>query len=394
MESIVLREIVKEYTPGVPAVDRLDLEIESGEFVVLVGPSGCGKSTLLRLIAGLEQPTSGSVEIAGRDVTGISARERDIAMVFQNYALYPHMTVRANMGYGLKVRGMRKQEVAARVEEVARMLGLEQLLDRRPATLSGGQRQRVAMGRAIARRPQVYLMDEPLSNLDAKLRVSMRAELDRLHQRLGVTTVYVTHDQVEAMTLGQRAAVLRAGVLQQFDTPQTLYARPVNAFVAAFIGSPAMNFAIGALDGGELAFAGFRVPLPEGLRPPVRDQERVLVGLRPDALQDPRFAPADAVRVEVEVAVREELGHETLLFLPVACEAGDAAAIRAVTFEPDQGATSLTPDGRSLFCARVGAGFPAPVGSTATLALSPASLTYFDLSDGSRMESRGTTQVH
>ncbi|HST42174.1 MAG TPA: ATP-binding cassette domain-containing protein, partial [Conexibacter sp.] len=229
MASIELENVVKRYDGGGTAVDALDLRVEDGEFFVLVGPSGCGKSTLLRLLAGLEQPSSGAIRMGGIDVTGLEPRQRDIAMVFQNYAIYPHMSVRRNVGYGLRVRGTPKREIAERVQEVAHLLALEPLLDRKPATLSGGQLQRVAMGRAIARRPQVYLMDEPLSNLDAKLRVSMRAELERLHRELGVTTVYVTHDQVEAMTLGQRAAVLRAGELQQVATPQELYARPANA---------------------------------------------------------------------------------------------------------------------------------------------------------------------
>src|SRR5713101_7197729 len=223
MGEILLDKVAKTFSGGVRAVDEISLAIADGEFLVLVGPSGCGKTTLLRLIAGLEQATDGRIEIGGRDVTDAAPRHRDIAMVFQNYALYPHMSVRKNLGYGLKVRKVPGNEVDTRVSEVARMLGLEQLLDRRPAALSGGQRQRVAMGRAIVREPAAYLMDEPLSNLDAKLRVGMRAELARLHDRLGITTVYVTHDQVEAMTLGQRVAVMRNGFVQQADTPQTIY---------------------------------------------------------------------------------------------------------------------------------------------------------------------------
>ena len=235
--------------------------------MVLVGPSGCGKSTLLRMIAGLEEATAGTIWIGGRDVTDLPPRERDVAMVFQSYALYPHMTVRQNLGYGLKVRKTSKDEISKRVERVARLLRLEELLDRRPAALSGGQRQRVAMGRAIVREPLAFLMDEPLSNLDAKLRVSMRAELSSLHARLGATTVYVTHDQVEAMTLGQRVAVMRDGKIQQVDTPQTLYRDPVNLFVAAFIGSPAMNLVEAQLDGDAVEFGGHRIPLQPGHRP-------------------------------------------------------------------------------------------------------------------------------
>src|SRR5436305_5760125 len=239
--GIVLEGVSKVFAGGVVAVDDVSLEIQGGEFLVLVGPSGCGKSTLLRMIAGLEEVTDGTISIGGRDVTDLPPRDHDVAMVFQSYALYPHMTVRQNLGYGLKVRKTAKPEIARRVQELAEMLGLEELLERRPAALSGGQRQRVAMGRAIVREPKAFLMDEPLSNLDAKLRVGMRAQLARLHDRLGVTTVYVTHDQVEAMTLGQRVAVLRDGWLQQVDAPQNLYRNPTNLLVAAFIGSPSMN---------------------------------------------------------------------------------------------------------------------------------------------------------
>ena len=249
MTDIRLERVTKIFSGDVAAVDDVTLEIRDGEFVVLVGPSGCGKSTLLRMIAGLEDVTDGTVSIGGRDVTELAPRHRDIAMVFQNYALYPHMTVRQNLGYGLKVRRTSKQEVSTRVAEVAKMLGLDELLDRRPAHLSGGQRQRVAMGRAIVREPQAFLMDEPLSNLDAKLRVGMRASLSQLHARLGVTTVYVTHDQVEAMTLGHRVAVMRHGKILQVDAPQTLYREPRDLFVAAFIGSPAMNLVEARVEG-------------------------------------------------------------------------------------------------------------------------------------------------
>src|SRR5688500_16840019 len=245
--------------------------------MVLVGPSGCGKSTLLRLIAGLEEATAGTISIEGRDVTDRAPRDRDVAMVFQSYALYPHMTVRQNLGYGLKVRRTTKPEIKERVERVAQMLRLEELLDRRPAALSGGQRQRVAMGRAIVREPLAFLMDEPLSNLDAKLRVGMRAELASLHARLGATTVYVTHDQVEAMTLGQRVAVMRDGRIQQVDTPQALYRNPVNLFVAAFIGSPAMNLVGARLDGSHVEFGSYRIPL--GAHRPALPDGPVVLGI-------------------------------------------------------------------------------------------------------------------
>jgi multiple sugar transport system ATP-binding protein len=242
MAQIILDQVEKAYPGGVKAVDELSLDIADGEFMVLVGPSGCGKSTALRSIAGLEEITAGTITIGDRVVNDLPPKDRDIAMVFQNYALYPHMTVEQNLAFGLQLRKTPKEEIRRRVTEAAKMLGLEPYLRRKPAALSGGQRQRVAMGRAIVREPQAFLMDEPLSNLDAKLRVSMRASLNQLHDRLGVTTVYVTHDQVEAMTLGNRVAVLRDGRLQQVDTPQALFEAPVNLFVAGFIGSPAMNF--------------------------------------------------------------------------------------------------------------------------------------------------------
>ncbi len=280
MAGVQLQGVTKLFDGGVRAVDAVELDIADGEFMVLVGPSGCGKSTLLRLIAGLEEVSSGTIRLGGQDVTNVLERDRDIAMVFQNYALYPHMTVRRNLGFALRLRRVPAAERDRRVEEVARILGLEQLMDRKPAALSGGQRQRVAMGRAMVREPAAFLMDEPLSNLDAKLRVAMRAELARLHERLGVTTIYVTHDQVEAMTLGQRVAVLRDGLLQQCGPPEELYDHPVNLFVAAFIGSPAMNLVAGEVRAGAVSFAGHALPLPE--RSPLAGQERrLIVGLRP-----------------------------------------------------------------------------------------------------------------
>src|SRR5690348_13533827 len=283
MAQITLEHVGKAFA-GTVAVDDVSLEIADGEFLVLVGPSGCGKSTLLRLIAGLEEPTSGTISIGGKDVTGLAPRDRDIAMVFQTYALYPHMTVRQNLGYGLKTRKTPKAEIAPAVDDVARMLGLSALLDRRPAQLSGGQRQRVAMGRAIVRKPKAFLMDEPLSNLDAKLRVGMRASLSQLHRQLGTTTVYVTHDQVEAMTLGQRVAVMRDGRIVQADVPQRLYQEPNDLFVAAFIGSPAMNLVDARIDGDAAAFGQFRVPLESA--PAV---DRVILGIRPESFEDAAF---------------------------------------------------------------------------------------------------------
>jgi len=302
VSGIRLDAVTKIYANGVKAVDRVSLDIRLGEFVVLVGPSGCGKSTLLRMIAGLEDVTVGDIYIGEMDVTDRPPQERDIAMVFQNYALYPHMTVRDNLAYGLKLRKMPKSEWRSRVDEVASVLGLSELLGRKPAALSGGHRQRCAIARAIVRNPEAFLMDEPLANLDAKLRVSMRAELAKLHERLGVTTVYVTHDQVEAMTLGQRVAVLRDGVLQQVDTPQALFHAPVNLFVAAFIGSPSMNLVEAEIVGDVVRFAGFDLALAAGSSM-VGANRSVILGIRPtdfahdDAAPDLRETAGRRLRV-------------------------------------------------------------------------------------------------
>src|SRR5919197_1948608 len=284
MPAIRLEGLTKTYKHGPRAVDDVSLEIRDGEFMVLVGPSGCGKSTLMKMISGIEDVSDGRIFIGERDVTHLDPRKRDTAMVFQSYALYPHLTVRGNLGFGLKLRSTPKDQIARRVQEVAEILGLEELLERKPGELSGGQRQRVAMGRAIAREPAAFLMDEPLSNLDAKLRVSMRAQLSRLHERLGVTTVYVTHDQVEAMTLGTRVAFMRGGVLQQCDTPQRLFEQPANLFVAAFIGSPAMNLVEAFIEGGEARFGQWRVALPSSS--PLRAAAgAALLGIRPHDLR-------------------------------------------------------------------------------------------------------------
>ncbi|MGH3389687.1 MAG: ABC transporter ATP-binding protein, partial [Actinomadura sp.] len=318
MAKIDLENVDKVYAGGVKAVDGLNLEIRDGEFMVLVGPSGCGKSTALRMIAGLEDISGGSISIGDRVVNDLAPKDRDIAMVFQNYALYPHMTVEQNLAFGLQLRGTPKAEIKQRVGEAAKMLGLEQYLKRKPAALSGGQRQRVAMGRAIVREPQAFLMDEPLSNLDAKLRVSMRASLNQLHERLGVTTVYVTHDQVEAMTLGDRVCVLREGKLQQVDTPQRLFDNPVNLFVAGFIGSPAMNFVTARLmrnDGAHIDFAGYQLPVPDAVlsaRPGLDayfDRE-VIVGIRPSDFEDSAHAKPDWALISAKASVTEELGSE------------------------------------------------------------------------------------
>ncbi|KQS66707.1 ABC transporter ATP-binding protein [Modestobacter sp. Leaf380] len=307
MAAVTFAQTTQRY-PGSdrPAVDGLDLEIADGEFLVLVGPSGCGKSTSLRMLAGLEDVTEGSILIGGRDVTDLPPKDRDIAMVFQNYALYPHMTVGQNMGFALKIAGMDKAEISRRVADAAEILDLTEYLDRKPKALSGGQRQRVAMGRAIVRNPQVFLMDEPLSNLDAKLRVQTRTQIASLQRRLGVTTVYVTHDQVEAMTMGDRVAVLKDGVLQQVGTARELYDHPDNAFVAGFIGSPAMNLLPARVEGGEVVVGGLPIPLPAG----VQASGEVLLGMRPEAVW-----PADApTGLAVEIDVVEEIGADAFVY--------------------------------------------------------------------------------
>jgi multiple sugar transport system ATP-binding protein len=294
-----------------PAVDALDLDIADGEFLVLVGPSGCGKSTSLRMLAGLEEVDSGAILIGDRDVTDEPPKSRDIAMVFQNYALYPHMTVEANMGFALKLAGIPRTEIARRVAEAAKVLDLEQYLHRRPKTLSGGQRQRVAMGRAIVRSPQVFLMDEPLSILDAKLRVQTRSQIAALQRRLGVTTVYVTHDQVEAMTMGDRVAVLKDGILQQVDTPRNMYDNPKNVFVAGFIGSPAMNLLQVDAEGGTLHFGGATMPIPrETAEVADKAGRKITVGVRPE---DMDIVP-EGQGLTTEINLVEELGADAYVY--------------------------------------------------------------------------------
>jgi multiple sugar transport system ATP-binding protein len=309
MATVSFKGATRVY-PGtdIPAVDKLDLDISDGEFMVLVGPSGSGKSTALRMLAGLEEVNEGSIFIGDRDVTNAPPKERDIAMVFQNYALYPHMSVADNMGFALKMQGIHKDERAKRVMEAAKLLGLEEYLDRKPKALSGGQRQRVAMGRAIVRNPQVFLMDEPLSNLDAKLRVQTRTQIAELQHRLGVTTVFVTHDQVEALTMVDRVAVLKDGVLQQVDTPLNLYDRPRNKFVAGFIGSPAMNLITAEIVEGGAKIGDYVVPIARELLAKAGDDKTLTLGVRPEALH------LSDKGLPVKVSVIEELGSDAFLY--------------------------------------------------------------------------------
>jgi multiple sugar transport system ATP-binding protein len=350
MAQVQLERVSKIYPGGVRAVDAVDLQVADREFVVLVGPSGCGKSTTLRMVAGLEEITAGAIRIGDRVVNAVPPKDRDIAMVFQNYALYPHMTVFDNMAFGLKLRGLPKPEIRQRVDEAARVLDIAHLLDRKPKQLSGGQRQRVAVGRAIVREPAAFLFDEPLSNLDAKLRVTTRAELKRLHQRLRTTTIYVTHDQEEAMTLGDRIVVMRDGRVQQADPPLATYSRPVNRFVAGFIGMPPMNFFDGALKfvngrltfeegsstGGDLTLPGdgFRVPVPEHLRDALAGHvgRHVVLGVRPEHFDlQPTAAEADCCPLHLRLTVIEPLGKDMDVYGRTARTDGVIARLEAQT---------------------------------------------------------------
>ncbi len=393
MAQIVLDQVDKTYAGGVKAVNDLNLHIQDGEFMVLVGPSGCGKSTALRMIAGLEEISAGTIQIGENVVNSLPPKDRDIAMVFQNYALYPHMTVGQNLAFGLKMRQIPKDEARRRVAEAAKTLGLEQYLDRKPAALSGGQRQRVAMGRAIVREPQAFLMDEPLSNLDAKLRVGMRASLAQLHERLKVTTVYVTHDQVEAMTLGDRVSVLRDGLLQQVDTPKNLFDHPINLFVAGFIGSPAMNMVNARLsvDSGQAAvsFGGHRLLMPASVlagRPGLdayvgRD---VILGIRPSDFEDAALADPSWARMPIEVNVIEELGSEIHVIFVVDAppvEHKDTADLAADAGEEEEAAIPLAA-GKSIWTARVNARSTVRPGSRIDVSVDTSNMHFFDSRSG------------
>jgi multiple sugar transport system ATP-binding protein len=386
--QIALDGVTKIFDDGTEAVTDLDLAIDDGEFMVLVGPSGCGKSTALRMIAGLEAISEGTITVGDRIVNELPPKDRDVAMVFQNYALYPHMSVYDNMAFALKIRKMPSAERDRKVRDTAKILGIGELLDRKPKALSGGQRQRVAMGRAIVREPLAFLMDEPLSNLDAKLRVQMRAEISRIQSDLGTTTVYVTHDQTEAMTMGDRVAVLRGGVLQQVDAPQSLYDRPANLFVAGFIGSPAMNLVEATLarDGDTLVvrFGPHRLALDPGLvaeRPALQgfvDRDLVL-GIRPEDLADVALGvdPPTDRRLEVTVDLREALGSEVLVHFPADATTVITDDERELADDPDADVQ------RSLFVARLDPRTRAEEGETVTLAVDTARVHFFDPSDGS-----------
>ncbi|HEY1622702.1 MAG TPA: sn-glycerol-3-phosphate ABC transporter ATP-binding protein UgpC [Streptosporangiaceae bacterium] len=405
MAQIILDQVEKVYSGSVKALDNFSLEVKDGEFMVLVGPSGCGKSTALRSIAGLEEITGGKILIGDRVVNDLPPKDRDIAMVFQNYALYPHMTVEQNLAFGLQLRKTPKDEIKRRVDDAAKMLGLEQYLKRKPAALSGGQRQRVAMGRAIVREPQAFLMDEPLSNLDAKLRVSMRASLNQLHERLGVTTVYVTHDQVEAMTLGHRVCVLRDGRLQQVDTPTTLFEKPVNLFVAGFIGSPAMNFATADLvrdDGPAVTFAGFRLPVPAteiDNNPGLSNYfgKKVILGIRPSDFEDASMGNADdggSATMAVITGVTEELGSEIHVIFTIDAPPVEHASITqaaATDDGSDDETVAALIGGKTLWTARVSARSSVRPGQPITLSVDTHNLQFFDPDSGLSIGHPGAT---
>ena len=392
MAQIVLDQVDKMYAGGVKAVNGLSLEIPDGEFMVFVGPSGCGKTTALRIIAGLEDITRGTVQIGDRVVNNLPAKDRDIAMIFQNYALYPQMTVAQNMAFGLQMRKTPKGEIARRVRDAAKMLGLEPYLSRRPAALSGGQRQRVAMGRAIVREPQAFLMDEPLSNLDAKLRVGMRASLAQLHERLHVTTVYVTHDQVEAMTLGERVCVLRDGILQQVDTPQNLFDHPVNLFVGGFIGSPSMNIVTASMisgdDGAAVTFAGHRLSIPESVvhaKPEIEAYfgRDVILGIRPSDFEDASLTDESWARMPIAVHVTEALGSEIhVIFVIDAPPVEHKDVVDLGPQEAEEGAAIPLYEGKSLWTARVNARSRVRAGDRIELGVDTSNIHFFDPESG------------
>jgi len=380
MAEITFENVWKRYPDGFEAVKDLNLEIRDGEFMILVGPSGCGKSTALRMVAGLEDISAGNLIIDGERVNEFAPRERDIAMVFQNYALYPHMTVRENMGFALKLAKVAKAEIDRKVNEAAEILELQQHLDRKPANLSGGQRQRVAMGRAIVRDPKAFLMDEPLSNLDAKLRVQMRTEVARIQNRLGTTMLYVTHDQTEAMTLGDRVAVMRAGIIQQVDTPKVLYENPVNLFVAGFIGSPAMNFIPARLEDGKVRLPFGDAPIPPGVESNKRD---VIAGIRPEHFEDERFGEdiSNALRFKTTVDVVESMGSELYAYFDVK-GAEEVHSDQLDELAADAGMEDVPGGGASHVVARLDARSNAEHGREVELVLDASQMKLFDMEGG------------
>jgi multiple sugar transport system ATP-binding protein len=390
MAEIEFDDVVKRYPDGFEAVKHMSLEIRDAELMILVGPSGCGKSTALRMIAGLEDISEGDLKIGGEVVNDLAPKDRDIAMVFQNYALYPHMTVRDNMGFALKLRKAPEEEIKRRVDEAAKTLELEQHLERKPANLSGGQRQRVAMGRAIVREPKAFLMDEPLSNLDAKLRVEMRAVVSRLQQRLQTTTVYVTHDQTEAMTLGDRVAVMRAGILQQVDSPRELYDNPRNIFVAGFIGSPAMNFFSGAIDGNVIHTPMGEVPLVDEIRRSLEShssgRKDVIIGVRPEDFEDANFAPEghEGWTFDAPIELTESMGAEIYAHFDFD-QGNQLESDELRELQEDAGTSDVPSSSSGHAVARVDAGSDVRPGTKTQLWLDVRKLHLFDPSDGSSM---------
>jgi multiple sugar transport system ATP-binding protein len=400
MAEVVFDHVEKVYDNGVKAVHELSLEIHDGEFLVLVGPSGCGKTTALRMVAGLEEISDGTISIGGRVVNDLTPKERDIAMVFQNYALYPHLTVAENIAFGLRLRKEPKKVINEKVEWAGKLLGLTQYLNRRPKELSGGQRQRVAMGRAIVREPQVFLMDEPLSNLDAKLRVQMRAEIAKIQREVGVTTAYVTHDQIEAMTMGDRVAVMRKGELQQLGAPQMLYDHPTNLFVASFIGSPSMNLVEGEItrvNGGLGVRLGDQdLPVPDEVaakRPGLADYDgrTVAVGIRPEHMEDAAIEPDGKPRLRGHVSVTEALGSEVLAHVEVTAKPVVSDEVIEVVEGDEAVVQDLQADAaalRTTIVARFDAATRAKPGGDVEITVDTRKLQFFDLETGSTIRDK------
>jgi multiple sugar transport system ATP-binding protein len=387
MAKIQLQDVTKRYPDGFEAVKHMDLDIDDGEFMILVGPSGCGKSTALRMIAGLEDITDGELRIGDQVVNDRTPKDRDIAMVFQNYALYPHMTVRDNMGFALKLAKVDKAEIDKRVEEAARILDLTAHLDRKPANLSGGQRQRVAMGRAIVRDPSAFLMDEPLSNLDAKLRVQMRAEVSRIQDRLGTTTVYVTHDQTEAMTLGDRVAVMRAGVLQQVGAPQELYDDPANIFVAGFIGSPAMNFMPAQVEGGRVKLPMVEARVSDAVQQAASGGQGLIAGIRPEHFEDAGLVAADkkgrGATFRARIDLVESMGSE--LYAHFSLEHGGVQSEELQELAADAGTAEVPGAGEGKVVARLDPASGVKQGEESELWVDTGRIHFFDPATGGRI---------